>query len=143
MSFAADVIAAGVGIGLVPEVYFPWAHQSGLRSAPIDLVRVLPDHAAAGPDMSLVSPPTTYEPARVGLFRDFLVARLQPLIRSCTLALEEQKRARRAESVEGSATGPAAGPSRRPTEAPVTPATPRRPTRPSRPVPSPRVRGEG
>jgi DNA-binding transcriptional LysR family regulator len=94
MSFAADAIASGIGIGLVPEVYFGWAQQGGLRSGHVDLVRVLPDHAATGPDLSLVSPPTTYEPARVGLFRDFLVARLRPLMESCTLAVDEQKRAR-------------------------------------------------
>jgi DNA-binding transcriptional LysR family regulator len=94
VTFGTDAIAAGVGIGLVPEIYFPWMHK-GLRAPPVGLVRVLPDHAVAGPDVSLVSPPTTYEPARVGLFRDFLAARLQPLMRSCTLAIEEQKRARR------------------------------------------------
>jgi DNA-binding transcriptional LysR family regulator len=127
MSFATDVIAAGVGIGLVPEVYFGWAHQGGLRSAPLDLVRVLPDHAAAGPDVSLVSPPTTYEPARVRLFRDFLATRLQPLMQSCTLAIEEQKRARLLQAVERTATAPAAAPRREPRSARA-PAPPR-PTR--------------
>lgn len=105
MSFATDVITAGVGIGLVPEIYLGWAHKGGLRSAPLDLVRVLPDHAAAGPDLSLVSPPTTYEPARVRLFRDFLAARLQPVMQTCTLAIEEQKRARRLQLVGRTATG--------------------------------------
>jgi DNA-binding transcriptional LysR family regulator len=95
MSFGTDAIAAGIGIGLVPEIYLAWVHKGGLRAAPVGLVRVLPDHAVAGADVSLVSPPSTYEPARVGLFRDFLAARLEPLMRSCTLAIEEQKRARR------------------------------------------------
>jgi DNA-binding transcriptional LysR family regulator len=31
MSFAADAIAAGVGVGLLPEVYFGWAMTGRLR----------------------------------------------------------------------------------------------------------------
>ena len=45
MSFAADAIVAGVGIGLVPEAYFGWAHKGGSRSPWRELVRVLPDTA--------------------------------------------------------------------------------------------------
>lgn len=124
MSFAADAIAAGIGIGLVPEIYLGWVHQSSLRSGHLDLVRVLPDHAAPGPDLSLVSPPTTYEPARVGLFRDFLVARLQPLMRSCTLAIEAERRARRLEGVERTPAAPATksptAPEKAPRELPKT-----------------------
>jgi len=45
-----------------------------------------------GADVSLVSPPTTYEPARVGVLRDFLAERLRPLMEACTLAAKEQKR---------------------------------------------------
>jgi DNA-binding transcriptional LysR family regulator len=95
MSFAADAIAAGVGIGLVPEAYLGWATTGGSRSARRDLVRVLPDHRATGSDLSLVSPPTTYEPARVALLRDFLAERLGPLMQACTAAVEEQRASRR------------------------------------------------
>jgi DNA-binding transcriptional LysR family regulator len=94
MSIAADAIAAGVGLGLLPEVYFGWARKAGARSLQRQLVRVLPDHRTTGTELSLVSPPTAYEPARVGLLRDFLAARLQPLMQACSAAAE-QERARR------------------------------------------------
>lgn len=93
MAFAADAIAAGIGIGLVPEAYFGWAKLGGSRSRP-DLVRVLPDHRAPGAELSLVSPPTAYEPARVGLLRDFLAERLRPLMQACA-AVAEERRTRR------------------------------------------------
>src|SRR6185295_3085738 len=64
MSFAADAVAAGVGIGLVAEAYCGWAMKGGLRSAARDLVRVLPDYRGIGAELSLVSPPTAYEPTR-------------------------------------------------------------------------------
>jgi DNA-binding transcriptional LysR family regulator len=95
MSFAADAIAAGVGIGLVPEAYFGWASKGGSRSASRDLVRVLPDHRTAGSDLSLLSPPTAYEPTRVALLRDFLAERLRPLMQACTVAAEKQRSTRR------------------------------------------------
>lgn len=102
MSFAADAIAAGIGIGLVPEAYFGFAHlarsaRSGRsRAARPDLVRVLPDHRVAGVEVSLVSPPTAYEPARVALLRDFLADRLRPLMQACSDAVQNE-RAERAE----------------------------------------------
>ena len=40
MAFAADAIASGIGIGLVPETYFGWAMKGGLRSMRAELVRV-------------------------------------------------------------------------------------------------------
>ena len=95
MAFAADAIAAGVGIGLVPEAYFGWVKMGGSRSAGPDLVRVLPDHRATGSELSLVSPPTAYEPARVGLLRDFLAERLRPMMQACTAAAEQQRTRRR------------------------------------------------
>jgi DNA-binding transcriptional LysR family regulator len=95
MSFAADAIAAGIGIGLVPEAYLGWAMKGGARSASRDLVRVLPDHRAAGAEVSLVSPPTAYEPARVALLRDFLAERLRPLMQACIVAAEKQRAGRR------------------------------------------------
>lgn len=96
MPFAADAIAAGIGIGLVPEAYFGWAIKGGLRSAHPDLVRVLPDHGVSGAELSLVSPPTAYEPTRVALLRDFLAERLGPLVAACTLAVKEERRTRHA-----------------------------------------------
>jgi DNA-binding transcriptional LysR family regulator len=93
MSFAADAIAAGVGIGLVPEAYLGWAKKGRSRSAGRDLVRVLPDYRGPGAEVSLVSPPTAYEPARVALLRDFLAERLRPLMQACQAAAEEQRKA--------------------------------------------------
>jgi len=95
MSFAADAIAAGVGIGLVPDAYFGWAITGGSRSPWRELVRVLPDHRTTGSDMSLVSPPTAYEPTRVALLRDFLAERLRPLTQACSEATEEKPRGSR------------------------------------------------
>ena len=96
MGFAADAIATGLGIGLLPELYLGWIKKGGLRAGGRDLVRVLPDHGVVGAELSLVSPPTVYEPARVALLRDFLTERLRPMIQACTLALEADKKARRA-----------------------------------------------
>jgi DNA-binding transcriptional LysR family regulator len=104
LSFAVDVIAAGVGIGLVPEAYCGWAKKGGLRSRRRDLVRVLPDYRTRGAELSLVSPPTAYEPVRVALLRDFLADRLRPLMQACTVAAEEQRNGRRAKK---GITGPA------------------------------------
>ena len=78
--FAADAIAAGVGIGLIPDAYVGFMAKRGLASAGRALVRLLPDHSIPGTDLSLVSPPTAYEPARVGLLRDFLAERIRPLL---------------------------------------------------------------
>jgi DNA-binding transcriptional LysR family regulator len=96
MSFAADAIATGIGIGLVPDMYFGWMIKGGLRRARRDLVRLLPDHGVVGAELSLVSPPTAYEPARVALLRNFLGERLRPLMQACTLALEAERKTRRA-----------------------------------------------
>jgi hypothetical protein len=57
-------------------------------------VRVLPDHRATGAELSLVSPPTAYEPARVSLLRDFIAERLGPMMQACS-ELSDEKRARR------------------------------------------------
>lgn len=94
MSFATDAIAAGVGIGLVPEAYLGWVKKGG-RSAGRELVRVLPDHRVTGSELSLVSPPTAYEPARVGLLRDFLAERLRPLMQACNAFADEKRASRR------------------------------------------------
>jgi DNA-binding transcriptional LysR family regulator len=96
MSFAADAIAAGIGIGLVPHMYFGWMLKGGLRQARPDLVRLLPDHGVVGSELSLVSPPKAYEPARVALLRDFLAERLGPLVQACALALDAERTTRHA-----------------------------------------------
>ena len=94
MSLGVDAIAAGIGIGLVPEAYFGWLRKVGRGGPHLDLLRLLPDHAVTGSELSLVSPPTTYEPVRVALLRDYLAGELRPLMERCTLALAEQKAAR-------------------------------------------------
>lgn len=91
MSFAADAVAAGVGIGLVPEAYRGWAVTGGRRSLGKDLIRVLPRYRVTGAELSLVSPPTAYEPTRVALFRDFLAERLRPLMQACEAASQKER----------------------------------------------------
>lgn len=94
MSFAADVLSTGLGIGLIPDLYLGWLAKGGLRVGRPELERVLPDHGVVGSELSLVSPPTAYEPARVKVFRDFLTEKLRPMIQACTLAVEADKKAR-------------------------------------------------
>jgi DNA-binding transcriptional LysR family regulator len=93
LSFLADAVAAGVGIGLMPEIYFGWLWKGGRRSPRREFVRVLPEHGVTGADLHLVSPPTAYEPTRVTLLRDFLTERLRPLMKACAAKLAEEKRA--------------------------------------------------
>jgi DNA-binding transcriptional LysR family regulator len=98
LSFLADAVAAGVGIGLMPEVYFGWLWKGGRRAPRRDFVRVLPDHGVTGAELSLVSPPTAYEPTRVALLRDFLAERLRPVMKACAAKIEEGKLARQAKA---------------------------------------------
>jgi DNA-binding transcriptional LysR family regulator len=97
MAFAVDAAAAGIGIALVPEAYHGWAMRGGLRASWTSLVRVLPELFVPGADLSLVSPPVAYEPARVALFRDFLAERLGPLMQGCAAAVQEERAQRRAD----------------------------------------------
>ena len=90
LPFATDAIAAGIGIGVVPEMYLGWVLKGGMRANRDQLVRLLPDHGVTGAELSLVSPPTAYEPARVGLLRDFLAERLRPLVQACAAAAKKQ-----------------------------------------------------
>ena len=69
--------------------------KGGSRAPTRELVRVLPDYRATGSELSLVSPPTAYEPTRVALLRDFLAERLRPLMQACTEAAEGQRAKRR------------------------------------------------
>lgn len=99
ITFVVDAVLAGVGIGLIPEAYFGFAMKGGARAPWRDLVRVLPDHRSTGAEVSLVSPPTEYEPTRVGLLRDFLATRLRPLMQACSEAADEERASRRARKV--------------------------------------------
>ncbi len=94
MAFAVDAAAAGLGIAVVPDASFGWAMKGGLRTGWKDLVRLLPDYFAPGSELNLVSPPVAYEPARVGLFRDFLAQRLRPVMEGCA-ATRARERAQR------------------------------------------------
>jgi DNA-binding transcriptional LysR family regulator len=80
MDVAVDAVVAGVGIGLIPLAYLGFLEHAGRGATRRSLVRVLPDHQIPGAELSLVSPPTAYEPVRVKLFRDFLTERLRPLM---------------------------------------------------------------
>ena len=91
MAFAVDAAAAGIGISLVPDAYHGWAMKGGVRTGWKSLVRLLPDFFIEGAELSLVSPPVAYEPARVGLFRDFLAERLGPLMRGCAAAVQQER----------------------------------------------------
>jgi len=95
VGFAADVISTGLGIGLLPDAYFGWIKKGQRHASGGDLVRVLPDHGIVGSELSLVSPPTAYEPTRVKVLRDFLTEKLRPMIQACTLAIEAEKKSRR------------------------------------------------
>src|SRR4051812_33214621 len=93
MSFAADATATGIGIGLIAESYFGWVRHGGLRGGWPELVRLLPDYGVVGSELSLISPPTDYEPARVRLLRDFLSDKLRPMMQACALAIAAEKAA--------------------------------------------------
>lgn len=93
MAFVADAIAAGVGIGLIPTAFFGFSAKGGLSSTSKNLVQVLREYHRPGAELTLVSPPVAYEPARVGLLRDFLAERIGPLLQACAAA---EARARRA-----------------------------------------------
>jgi DNA-binding transcriptional LysR family regulator len=89
VSFAVDAIAAGIGIGLVPEIFLRWMGPRA-RSVSGELVRVLPDYGLVGTEVALVSPPKAYEPARVKLLRDFLADRLGGMLASAGGVSEEK-----------------------------------------------------
>jgi DNA-binding transcriptional LysR family regulator len=84
MSFAGDAIAAGAGIGLIPAMIFAPFPRRHVRRR--EVVRVLPEYGQTGGELHLVSPPTGYEPARVGALRDFIAAEFHPLLKSCAAA---------------------------------------------------------
>jgi DNA-binding transcriptional LysR family regulator len=90
MSFAVDAIVAGIGIGLVPEIYFGWTGPRG-QAVRGELVRVLPEYGLIGTEVALVSPTKSYEPARVKLLRDFLADRLVGMMRASAAVAAEEK----------------------------------------------------
>jgi len=104
MPFAADVIATGLAIGLIPDIHLGWLTKGGLRFLRPELERVLPDHGVVGSELSLVSPPTAYEPTRVKLLRDFLTEKLRPMIHASRLTMETETKARRETEQEAEAT---------------------------------------
>jgi len=97
MNVAADAAAAGIGIALIPDAYCGWARKGGQQASWKNLVRLLPDYVAPGAELSLVSPPVAYEPARVRLFREFLAERIHPAMKACAVAVEQERAKRLAD----------------------------------------------
>jgi DNA-binding transcriptional LysR family regulator len=84
MSFAGDAVAAGAGIGLIPTMMFaPFPRR---RAPHLDVLRILPAYGVPGAELHVVSPPTAYEPARVGALRDFLTDEFRPIMKACQVA---------------------------------------------------------
>jgi DNA-binding transcriptional LysR family regulator len=71
-AFARSAVLAGGGIGLIPRALCTNEIASGR------LVRVLPPWCFTGPALYLVYPTARHLPAKVSVFRDFLVERLAP-----------------------------------------------------------------
>jgi DNA-binding transcriptional LysR family regulator len=67
LMFARAMVAAGGGIGLLPHINCAGDEDSGR------LVRVLPDYHAKGANLYVVYPSAKNVPARVSVFRDFIV----------------------------------------------------------------------
>lgn len=65
---AYESVRLGIGIGLLPAFFQPVAGG---------LIRILPKYSSSGVPVSVVWPTRRLEPARVVLFRDFLVAALK------------------------------------------------------------------
>lgn len=63
-------VEGGIGIGLLPTFI---AGAAGERCATTALTRVLPGFTRRGGALHVVTPPSRYQPARVALFRDFLI----------------------------------------------------------------------
>jgi len=73
MSFVQAAVAAGLGIALLPSVGVRLMAKKGDLPSP---VRLLPEYALSGGDLSVVSPSARLQTAAVVAFRDFLVAEL-------------------------------------------------------------------
>jgi DNA-binding transcriptional LysR family regulator len=73
LSFVLRAVLAGGGIGFIP--CFLCAEAAGRG----ELVRLLPSYAFHGAALHVVLPSAQHVPARVALFRDFLVASLSTI----------------------------------------------------------------
>ena len=73
LSFVREALLNDIGIGLVPAFYCADAVRART------LIRVLPDYTHRAGAFHVVSPSRHYEPARVILFRDFLIAELSAI----------------------------------------------------------------
>jgi DNA-binding transcriptional LysR family regulator len=68
-----QAVEAGIGIGLLPLFMLG---SCAKRVAQSSVVRVLPEVALRGSALHVVSPSARHQPARVALFRDFLIESL-------------------------------------------------------------------
>jgi DNA-binding transcriptional LysR family regulator len=66
-TFVRAAVLAGGGIGLLPQIICADDESAGR------LVRVLPDHESRGGAFHLIYPSAHHVPARVAVFRDFVV----------------------------------------------------------------------
>jgi DNA-binding transcriptional LysR family regulator len=71
MLFVRGLVLAGIGLGMLPAM----ACESELRAG--SLVRVLPAYAVRTGALYVVSPPLKHVPARVSLFREYLITELK------------------------------------------------------------------
>jgi DNA-binding transcriptional LysR family regulator len=71
LMFVRGLVLAGAGLGMLPEL----ACDAEIRAG--TLVRVLPAYAVRSGALYVVSPPLKHVPARVSLFRDYLIAELK------------------------------------------------------------------
>jgi DNA-binding transcriptional LysR family regulator len=74
--FVRVAVAAGLGLGLLPNVELPIASDGGL-------VRLLPRHAIREGGLYVLSPSSRHVPLRVALFRDHLIEELGQLRERC------------------------------------------------------------
>jgi DNA-binding transcriptional LysR family regulator len=75
--FVHRLIAAGLGIGVLPLFFFTGVCAS--KREKDDLTRVLPQHVVRSGTLSLVAPSARQEPRRVKLFREFLLVEARRL----------------------------------------------------------------
>jgi DNA-binding transcriptional LysR family regulator len=71
-----QAVESGIGIGLLPIFLLGSCEKRGMKSAAI---RLMPDVALSGSALHVVTPSARHQPARVALFRDFLVESLAHL----------------------------------------------------------------
>jgi DNA-binding transcriptional LysR family regulator len=79
MGFAVQAVAAGLGIGLLPNAATRITFERG-RPAP---VRLLPEYSGGSGGLYVVTPSARFQPASVTALRDFLIDELSKLWQSC------------------------------------------------------------